>query len=87
MTYINKRKNPFYYRTWGEGTSVFGKESENPMYVLNYLIFKKPANTVLILNLIKNEKPEATLYLSYLHTKLIDFQKSFWLYCYTKFNL
>lgn len=35
---------------------MFGKESENPLYILNLFNFQKPDNPVLILNLIKNEK-------------------------------
>jgi len=45
-------KNPFSYETWGEGTSLKQKESQNPTVVLNYLIFKKPENLRYVLNLI-----------------------------------
>lgn len=58
-------KNPYSYETWGEGTSLKQKESQNPNVVLfyekiekvfdsnvvlNYLIFKKPENPSCILN-------------------------------------
>lgn len=61
-------KNPFSYETWGEGTSLKQKESQNPSLilfyekiekvftlatvVLNYLIFEKPENPRYVLNLI-----------------------------------
>lgn len=50
--YRDMGKNPYSYETWGEGTSLKQKESQNPTVVLNYLIFKKPENPRYVLNLI-----------------------------------
>ena len=46
----------FPTRHGGEGTLMIEKESENPVVVLNYLIFKKPENPLLVLFYEKIEK-------------------------------
>ena len=55
-------KNPYSYETWGEGTSLKQKESQNPTCILNLLEMKKVFTPTLTLNYNKSKKVFDTLF-------------------------
>lgn len=65
--YRDISKNPFSYETWGEGTSLKQKESQNPAVILFYEKIEKVFDSTLVLNYLIFQKPEIVLSLLLLY--------------------